>query len=65
MTSVLNDGRVECVLRGSIEVENAFLNSCYTVEDRSSKRLVILDASMKVFKSFNLRELILFCVCGP
>jgi hypothetical protein len=56
---------VESVLRGPVEVENAFLNSSNTVEDRGSKGLVILDASMKVLECLNLWELILLGVCGP
>jgi hypothetical protein len=44
LTSILNYGRVESILRGSIEVENTFLNSGNAVEDRGSKRLVVLDA---------------------
>ena len=46
-------------------VKDAFLDSCNAVEDRSSKGLVILDASGKFFNGLNLRKLILFGVCGP
>jgi hypothetical protein len=56
---------VESVLRRTVKVENTFLNSSNAVEDRGSKRLVVLDASHKVFDSLDLWKLVLFGVSGP
>lgn len=56
---------MESILGRTVEVENTFFNSSHTVKDRGSKRLVVLNASVKLFKGTDFWEQVLFSVCGP
>jgi hypothetical protein len=56
---------MESVLRRTIQVKDAFLNSSNAVEDRSSKWLVVLDTSVKFFNSLDLWKLVLLGVSCP
>ena len=65
LTGILDNSWVESVLRRTVQVKDAFLNSSNAVKDRSSEWLVVLDASMKFFYSLDLWKLILLGVSCP
>jgi len=63
--SILNDGWVEGVLWGAIQVENLFFNASDAEKDRGSHRSVVVNSSLDVLNFLKLWKHKHLSVCGP
>lgn len=65
LLSILNNGWVEGVLWGAIQVKNLFFNASDAEKDRGSHRGVVVNSSLEVLNFVKLWKHEHLCVCGP